>query len=400
MMLSDILHSVNTFLNFDDRNNMNFSNGNLLQGITFVNISNQKKERLYPELKSLQITSSPHLGSIVESLESNNSIQKKNNEVSKNISKYEEEFNRTLAEYSNAYKTFINELINNNNVSENRQYFGKTVSNSGNYVYINDYGFTHKYSTDSWNKKDSSCSGSITNIDSKIYNLLGKGPDIGVGQACKVAGQNVKNEKTGQVSWVDIKGYKHVYPTDVWVKKQDTCNISPINLSENAYNAIPTGSNMTSASSCNKLNVNEDLIKKLDLLNAKLVSIATKIINENKQINTDDNKMREKLNKQHAILQNNINSLNRDRNILYSQNTDYTTIQGSADQSGKYLNYTFYNYMIWLILGIIFVIIVVKISLEMGGDNVSETSHDSILLVLLILVVFYYLIQWISRNYY
>ena len=55
MMFSDILHSVNTFLNFDDRNNMNFSNGNLLQGITFVNISNQKKERIYPELKYLQI---------------------------------------------------------------------------------------------------------------------------------------------------------------------------------------------------------------------------------------------------------------------------------------------------------------------------------------------------------
>jgi len=398
MDLNEMPHSVNEFLNFDERNNIHFSKGNLSQGRTFIDILNEKKESLYPELKILQMTSSPKLGSIVESLESNNSTKTKNNDVAKNISKYEEEFNRTLAEYSATYKTFINEMIKNNNTAETRQYFGKTVSDSGDYVYINDYGYTHKYSTDSWNKKDSSCSNTITNISSDIYKAFNKGPDMGTGQACKIAGQNIKNEKNGEVSWVDIKGYKHVYPTEVWAKKQDSCGITPITLSEGAYNAIPKSSDMKSTTMCNKLYVNEDLVKKIDELNSKLVNIATKIINENKKVSTNDSKLREKLNKHQTVLQNNINNLNHDRNLLHSTNTDYITLQGSDEQSRKYLNYTFYNYMIWLILVIIFIIIVFKISLETNGD--SESSNESILLLLLVLVIFYFVIKWISKNYY
>lgn len=418
MDLNEILHSVNDFLNFDSNNPSNqikFGDGNLNQGVAFMNFSNASKNRLYPQLSILQATSAPHLGSVIESLESNNSTQTTNTYTPQSVSKYEQEFNKTLAEYSIAYKSLIEDMVKNNSYNVNgkangtaqgnsnsSQYFGKTVSNSGNYVYINDFGFTHKYSTDSWNKRDASCSGEITNISGDIYSTFNSGPDMGMGQACKIAGQNVKNTVTNEVAWIDIKGYKHVYSQDVWNKKQQTCNIAPIIISNSAYNAIPKGSDMTSTDICSNsgsdTSLNSDLIKKIDSLNAKLIELATKIMNENKQVTTTDKNLQEKLNQQHAILQNNINKLNNDRYQLYSGNTDYTTIQGSEQQSTRYLNYTFYNYLIWLILGVIFIIIVIKIALDVGNSESSQ--NDTILLFVVILFAFYFLIKWVSNNYY
>ena len=87
---------------------------------------------------------------------------------------------------------------------------------------------------------------------------------MGLGQACKIAGQNVQNKDTQEVAWVDIKGYKHLYPKEVWKGKQASCNLEAIKISKTAFDNIPSGSLMTTTSVCNKMDLNPVLLGKLN----------------------------------------------------------------------------------------------------------------------------------------
>ena len=59
-----------------------------------------------------------------------------------------------------------------------------------------------------------SCSKEPIDITVDEFNKLLKGPNMGVGQSCDVAGYNVQNKSSGEHSWVDIKGVRHIYPDE------------------------------------------------------------------------------------------------------------------------------------------------------------------------------------------
>merc|ERR1711871_907692 len=165
----------------------------------------------------------------------------KNNEVnnikSPTLDKYEKEFQKTLVQYNNAYQELSNDrLKKTQTLKKAKQYLGKVISEEdGNYYYVNDYGFTHKYSTDAWNKNNENCPQTIKDATSSLFR---QGPDMVPGQPCKIAGRNILNETTGEAAWVDIKGYKHIYSEDVWNKKSKSCSSKTISISDDNFKLI------------------------------------------------------------------------------------------------------------------------------------------------------------------
>jgi len=87
---------------------------NWLQGQEF-----KEYERIYNnnskrDLELLQMTSSPSLNSIIETLLGDDSIKSNSNYSNVSISKLEDEFNRTLVKYNNAYKDFMENNLQKN----------------------------------------------------------------------------------------------------------------------------------------------------------------------------------------------------------------------------------------------------------------------------------------------
>lgn len=384
-LISDIRNIFN--------NELNMKHPILKQGREFINYNRDYIEVVKPELKIIQETSSPTLSSIVETLESENSLSQNNKIRTSNVSKYENEFNRTLVEYTNTYKSFMHELLNKNQTQQNvNQYFGKVItSGDGNYAYVNDFGYTHRYSNDAWLKNDSTCPNTVVPVSADDYRLLSPGPDMGLGQACKIAGQNVQNTDTKEVAWVDIKGIKHIYPEEVWSNKSSDCNLKPISISALAFNNIPSGSPMNSTSTCNELDVNPVLLNKLNKLNDKLISLAQSMISEINNMSSNNYELKNKLSRKKQELTNHISQFNDQKNLKFSGN-DFINIQGEQENSLAYLNYNYYNYLLWLILTIFIIFIIFR-----GALGISSDLENFIGLLVLIAISYYVIKMIISR---
>ena len=133
-----------------NRTSQNIGNS-LNQGLEYLNYNKLDVENLRKDLDKLQLTTMNGVGSIVENMENkNDSVPSTNNK----IEKLEDTFNKVLTEYNITYKLFSDELMNNINTDKDiQQYFGQVItSGDGNYIYVNDYGYTHKYSNDAWSK--------------------------------------------------------------------------------------------------------------------------------------------------------------------------------------------------------------------------------------------------------
>jgi hypothetical protein len=368
----------------------------LKQGRQFIKYSDDYVKVVKPELKIIQETSSPKLASVVETLESSNSLSQKSKTQISKVSKNEQEFNRTLAEYTAAYNSYIQELLNKNQTMQKvNQYFGKAVSeNDGKYSYINDFGYTHRYSTDAWLKNDASCPNTVVSISADDYKLLNPGPDMGLGQSCKIAGQNIQNIDTQEVAWVDIKGYKHIYPQEIWKNKQSSCDVTPIRISKTAFDNIPSGSPMTTTSVCSQMDVNPVLLDKLNKLNNKLVSLAKNMVSEMDNMDVSDAGLKDKLTQKKQQLNNYINQFKTQNMDLTRSSHDIITVEGERQNSERYLNYNYYHYLRWLI-GLIFIILLL---LKNPFDR-SSNLENLALVVLLVIVLYYIYNKWFSQSY-
>ena len=162
------------------------------------------------KIGALQVTTIPGVTSIVENMENMTSSETSKKDL---ISKLEEEFNRTLAEYQVVYKQFNEDMIKiNANDKEIKKYFGEVITNGdGNYSYVNDYGYTHKYSNDAWSSNAENCPVDPMTINKSLMSKFQKGSDMGKGQACAVAGKNIQNKDTQEYALVDIKEKTYLF---------------------------------------------------------------------------------------------------------------------------------------------------------------------------------------------
>ena len=359
---------------------------NLSQGQQFMEYGRVYSSSIIPNLYKLQLTSSPALQSIVEALHGSDSLNATNNKVKTVVTNSENEFNKTLSEYSDTYKELSAELLDLKTKNQPIQkYFNKVITTDDvNYTYVNNYGYTHKYSNEAWSKNDKSCSAAnpikITNSD--LLLLTNSGPDMGVGQSCNIAGQNVKNITTNEYAWVDANGYKHVYPATIWDKKDTTCSNDAKSLDSISYAAIPLGSPMTETTPCNKLNVIPALIEKLSKINNKIIKHAEKINNEMGNLSVNEDKLKQNINEQRSKLNDYINSLKEDKKKFdaYNNTDTYNSLVGQAEVSQLSMKSNFLRYIIWSFL-LLFLFFITM------NAFISE-SYGSILVIILLFIIY------------
>ena len=271
---------------------------------------------------------------------------------SESVSDLETEFNRSLAAYNSAYKGMMEDLIQRNQANkETGKYFGKNGSEgSGNYIYVNDYGFTHKYSTDSWNGRDSTCDSSPVQIPPSMIDKFTVGAPMGTGQPCGVAGKNIINTETGQAAWVDIKGMKHVYTDEVWAAKSEGCDTDPIRLSDAQFNALPEGSAMTKTDKCAALDVDPKAWARLNKMGDDLTDLGRKLAGKLGDAVQTDQALQQQIASRRQGMLTSMNAteeaLKGSSNIAPTQ----STVTGELDNTRKMMVASQYHYMAWLLL--------------------------------------------------
>lgn len=360
---------------FDILNQRSHNDPNLQQGLEFMNFIKINNDTFNNDtinndkFNTKQYANSNQdytVGSIIESLEgidSTNTSTAVNTDDNNNISDLEKQYQRTLSEYTKNYQLLMQNIIQSNKIKNKySDYYGTIVSDTnGNYTYINDFGYTQKYSNNTWDSKDSSCPTSVNG--SFDTSKLATGANMGVGQPCNLVGVNIRNTETDQKAWVDIKGYKHIYPDDVWEKKQNTCNILPIDVSSNIYISIPTSSDMQTATVCDKIGVDPVIWAKLMTLNDNLISIAKELSTEVSNIDLSSNPMSSQtsgtsttaksFNDQLKILEN-------EKQKLKQLNIQLPTLISNYNDSKLEVKSSYYSYLTWLFGAIIVGVIAVK----------------------------------------
>jgi len=347
------------------------------------------------------LESNEQIQPITENMETmNNHVEVQSNKSVK-LDKYEKDFQKTIVEYNKTYQELSeSRLKRTKSLSNSKQYLGKVISeDDGNYYYINDYGFTHKYSTDSWNNNDKSCPTTVTNASADLFIT---GPDMVSGQPCKLAGKNIRNLDTNEAAWVDIKGYKHVYPEDVWAQKSSSCSNKIIQITSQNYDLIPEGSPMTNTTICDTLDVNPNVWIHLKKLNKKLTNLAKKMANEIEKIHIKDEVMSSLLADQKKQLNTYVSKLDIDRSQLSNERNQLITISGEEENSELIMTANLYKYIFIFILSIFVIIITLRVT---NADYIS--SKTFILVSIIGIIGMYYIYQtykdsmgyiWSSNN--
>lgn len=369
---------------------------NLLQGQKYLEYGRMYASQVRPELALLQVTSIPGISSVVETLQGNDSTGAANRAATSNVSDIETDFNKTLSEYSATYRLLTQEMLGKAQSQKDvKKYYGKVISeDGGNYSYVNDFGYTHRYSNDAWAKNDASCPSDPVDISAEENAKLSLlGPGMGTGQACGMAGKNVKNKSTGEVAWVDIKGFKHIYSSSVWDKKDGTCDTDTTTLESSSYDAIPSGSPMVSTTPCKQLDIDPGTWQKLSQLNDKLVSLAGQMSTELGGLKVADDNLKQNLTDQQASLNDYVTTLQADKKNMGHFNSVFATVSGEEESSGLLLTSKKLRYLVWFLLAIM----IVSITLHSVSTGTMTRGGNTIVLIVSLIVI-YIILRWLYNR--
>jgi len=363
---------------------------NLEQGRDILQYNEDMDQIVSPHLKLIQSST------LKEGLAGSNlsHVDKKSLEGLQNI---ENKFNQTLALYAQTYKQFNEDLLTKRQSSKKIvDYLGKVVSDTdGKNYYVNNFGFTHKYSDNSWEKNNDSCPSTSTPYNRKMSNFKSALPMV-QGQPCKIAGQNIKNKDTKEEAWVDIKGIKHPYSNK---NKNEGCSTEPIELSASDYNLIPTGGAMSSSDECLSLDVNPNLWARLQKLNETLKKQAIQLSEEINKLSLEDSNTKQQLMNKRQQLLSYIETAERDRNDITNSNTMLMQIVGEESDSSMRMTSNYYSYIIWIFI-VIFIISLTVAASTSNGEKVTGITYVIVaIFVLMFLVYLYNKLSNVSINY-
>lgn len=358
---------------------------NLDQGKDLLNYNESIDDIVKPYLKLISE------GTLIESM-SNHNLSGKDKKSINGLENIENSFNRTLSDYSNTYKQFSEDLLNRNQSKKPIvDYLGKTVNANGSIIYVNNFGYYHWYSRDSWNDGNinSSCSTDTKSYSKELPGEFTVGADMNKGQPCGMAGKVIKNTDTDEQAWVDIKGYKHIFPEGT--KMSTSCaEVNIIKISSSDYNLIPSGNSMSSTEECLALDVNPSLWKKLQDLNQQLKSQGTQLNNELSKLKLDNITANDEVQQQRQKLQNHILKIDDDKNNLLYNKRMLMQMSGEEEDASLRMTSNYYEYLMWILLMILIVSLTVKSSLGKEGGPISPIVYLISAIFLLIFVVFLY----------
>ena len=370
-------------------------NLSLNQGQEFMDFNRMHNRKEGKKLDALQVTSMPGISSIVENMQNMHSSTPDTKKT--NVTKLENEFNKTLAEYDVVYRQFSEDILKTNKKDrEIKKYFDEVITTGdGNYSYVNDYGFTQKYSNDAWSNNAENCPSDPMTVTKDIMAKFQGGSDMGNGQPCDVAGKNIQNEDTKEYAWVDIKGKKHIYSDKLWQTKNENCNIPAISLSAKEYNAIPSGGNMTTTNNCMQLKVDPKIWKKMNMLNNKMEKLANQMLKQIDGLEVEDINLNAVMLEQREKMQKYISKIEKDRKQLNFYNQSYVTVMAEHEDSQLRETSTKYHYIAWIL-----VVLTIFALMLHNGLNPKSNTTDTIVVVIGIIFIFVVSRAIYNRYYY
>jgi hypothetical protein len=363
----------------------------LTQGQELIGYTREHVRVLEPHLRELQLSSSPGLTSIVEALGTMESVNAQHVDSKDKISALEERFNMALGEYARTNDQ-INELLLRRHHKGLDTYNGMIVTTDGDksFVYVNDYGFTHKYPRESPHAKqllDKSCEAlKRDKINKPVLDRMLRGHDMVPGEPCGVAGKNVSRGQTDEHAWISIDGLKHVYPSHVWHKKSMSCDVPVITLDEAAYDAIPSGSAMTTSTDCERgAGVPPALWDRLYKLNDELAHLTNLLSKEVNGLVATDMVLMKKLADQKEQLAQHMDSLGEDRTQIRDIQQQFRTVVGANENSRLLMMANWTHYVIWVLLATVIVGFVI-VGFVIHTNEPGQSSKFFVLIAMLVTV--------------
>jgi len=358
-------------------------NPGLSQGTDFMDFNRMYHRNTEQKVKALQTSGIPGIDTVTEALQEDDNTTRNSTDVASNsVSSIETEFNKTLVDYNTTYKMFAEEVLKKAKADKDlQQYFGQAITNGdGNYMYVNDYGYTQKYSTDAWSANAESCPSDPVTLSDKQVSMFNAGAPIGEGQSCGVAGKNIKNKDSSEYAWVDIKGYKHVYSDDTWTAKSEMCNVPVTELESDDYEAIPSGSAMTSASNCERLDVDPAVWNKLVTLNRKLVTLAQQMTDQLTGVVAKDVRLQQSLEDEKIKLAAYVAELDSQQQQMSNSATRYVTVEGEYEDAQLNANSD------WLHLLAYFILMVLVIAMTFRASAGKSSKVMNIIAILIAVI--------------
>jgi hypothetical protein len=358
---------------------------NLEQGKAILNYNEEVDDIVKPHLKIIQE------GSLIEGLNGSSGLSLKDKKTVEGLQSIENEFNKTIAQYNQVYKQFSEDLMNRKNqLNEVSPYLGKNIRNSSNggIYYVNNFGNYYWYSGAAWGDRNPDCPSDYEQLPGEIPSQLTRGANMNVGTPCGAAGQVVKNTESGDMAWVDIQGNKHSFPEGT--KMSSSCaQMNILEVSNDAYNAIPTGNSMSSVDPCMALDVNPTIWKQLNELNVKLKFQAAAITKEINSLSTQDQSINSQLSQTRNNMNNYINQIDKDNLMLTKNKRMLVTAGGEQEDSSLRMTSNYYFLLIWILL--MFLIISLSMAAYASDSKkIAGISYVIIAVFTLLFIVYLY----------
>ena len=359
---------------------------NLDQGKDILTYNDDMDKIVSPHLKLIQTST------LIEGLNGSNMSYNDKNAL-EGLQNIENQFNQTLALYAQTYKQLNEDILTKRQSSEKIvDYLGKVVADTdGNNYYVNNFGFTHKYTPNAWENNNSSCpstsvsyGGSMNDFQTALHMVQG--------QPCKIAGQNIKNQDTNEEAWVDIKGVKHPYSN---LEKNASCSSQSIELSSHDYNLIPSGSAMSRTDLCMALDVNPQVWSRLQQLNTQLKNQAVKLTDEINKLSLEDDESKQQLMNKRQQLLSYIDTIDNDRNDITSNNNILMQVAGEETDSGLRMTSNYYSYIIWIFIMIFIISLTVAVS---TNDDDKVYGISDVIIAIFVLMFLIYLYKKLNNN--
>lgn len=319
---------------------------NLKQGKILKNFNNTHEK--YIDFKTIMTTCTPDICTIKETMSSARGGGNYNSAktLMKDIQVLDDKFSRILSQYNSIQRQIKDEMIKNaNNYDTWKNHLGKVVVNNDNYYYVNDYGYTHKYKKGLTYQDNCPTVDDAVRINDDMLESLPDGPKLRLRQPCSIAGKNIRNARTDEYAYVDIKGIKHIYSSDSWKNKSKTCNSTAINLNNSQYRSIPTGSNMTDTDLCIKTNVSPTLFKEMYRLNDELTNVGKELHDKISTLNIKDLQLKENVNNKSKQIYDYIQSLEKEKMDAANYAKDFDTLEAQEESSEIKLNSDYLHYL-------------------------------------------------------
>jgi regulator of replication initiation timing len=213
------------------------------------------------------------------------------------------------------------------------------------------------------------------------------------GQPCDMAGKNIKDETNNKKAWVDLKGNKYMYNDETWKNKGKSCNISPVSISPDEFSSIKIKGNMTNASFCNELDIDDSVLKKIMKLNKRLVVLGEKIAKNLKNVIIKDINNEKTINVEKKKLEKHLSMLKSDNENINNYTDRHNTVIGQNENARLYARSNFLQLLVFFIMAVVITVLSIK-AFFIGSSRSME-----ILAIIMGILMVYFLANYISEKY-